>query len=460
MKLSTFTIVALFFLFSCASNTPAEVDGTFDYAITNVNLVAMTSPEVTTGKAVYIKDGVIKKIVPENSVKPNQATQMIDAKGAYLVPGLAEMHAHIPQPGPGPDKVKETLLLYLSQGVTTIRGMLGHPSHLELREKVNAGEVLGPRIYTSGPSFNGNSVPTAEVARQMVKEQKAAGYDFMKLHPGIKRDVFDSMVIAANEEDFGYSGHVSTLVGIRRALESGYGTVDHIDGYLEGLVSNRDQMDPNSNGFFGLNWVPMVDMSLLDELIALTLENGVAVVPTQSLMERWLSPKPAEEIVAEPEMIYMSPQTREQWKNTKKSFEADPSYSQENANRMNEIRREMLRRMHEAGVTIILGSDAPQVFNVPGFSAHHELKSMVNAGMSPFEALKTGTVNAAAYFEQKGKFGEISEGASADLLLVKKNPLEDIANMDAIDWVMVRGRLLDRKFIDQELGKIAAMYRE
>lgn len=460
MKSASYTLASLLFLFSCTSTTPSEVSGTFDYAITNVNLVTMTSPGVTTGRAVFIKDGVIQKIVSEKSVKPGQADHMIDAKGAFLVPGLAEMHAHIPQPGPGPDKVKETLLLYLSQGVTTIRGMLGHPSHLELREKVNAGEVLGPRIYTSGPSFNGNSVPTAEVAREMVKEQKAAGYDFMKLHPGIKRDVFDSMVVAANSENFGYSGHVSTLVGIRRALESGYGTVDHIDGYLEGLVPNRDQLDPNSNGFFGLNWVPMVDMSLLDELISLTLENGVAVVPTQSLMERWLSPKPAEEILSEPEMIYMSPQTREQWKNTKKNFEADPSYSQENADKMNEIRREMLKRMHEAGVTIILGSDAPQVFNVPGFSAHHELKSLVNAGLTPFEALKTGTINAAAYFGQQGKFGEISEGASADLVLVKKNPLDDVANMDAISWVMVRGQMLDRKFLDEELGKIAAMYRE
>lgn len=459
MKSAFYTVFAVFFLLSCVSNTPTEVSGSYDYAITNVKLVTMTSPEVVTGKALFIKDGVIQKIVSEKSVKPSHANELIDAKGSFLVPGLAEMHAHIPQPGPGPDKVKETLLLYLSQGVTTIRGMLGHPSHLELREKVNTGEVLGPRIFTSGPSFNGNSVPTPESAAQMVMDQKAAGYDFMKLHPGIRRHVFDTMVAVANREDFGYSGHVSTDVGIRRALESGYGTVDHLDGYLEGLVPNASELDPNSNGFFGLSWVPMADMNLLDELIGLTIDNDVAVVPTQSLMERWLAPRPADEILAEPEMIYMSPQTREQWKNSKNGFESDPEYSQANADKMNELRREMIKRMHEAGVLIILGSDAPQVFNVPGYSTHHELKAMVNSGLSPYEALKTGTVNAASYFDQEGAFGAIVEGASADFVLVKKNPLDDIANMDDIEWVMVRGEWLSRTFLDGELGKIAAMYQ-
>lgn len=111
MKSASVTVFALFFLLSCASNTATEVSDSYDYAITNVKLVTMTSPEVVTGKALFIKDGVIQKIESEKSVKPSQANELIDAKGSFLVPGLAEMHAHIPQPGPGPDKVKETLLL-------------------------------------------------------------------------------------------------------------------------------------------------------------------------------------------------------------------------------------------------------------------------------------------------------------------------------------------------------------
>lgn len=459
MKSITATLLLfIVFLVSCSSGP--EVGEGYDFAITNVKLVPMSSEAIVEGKVVFVKDGAIAKIIDEAYFKPSQASEVIDAGGGFLVPGLTEMHAHIPQPGPGPDKTKETLFLYLSQGVTTIRGMLGHPEHLKLREQVNAGEMLGPRIYTSGPSFNGTSVPTAAAATQLVSEQKALGYDFMKLHPGIQLSVFDSMVTAAKEVGLGYSGHVSVFVGIRRALESGYGTVDHVDGYLEGLVPDSLGLDPTTNGFFGVNWVPYVDMGLLDGLVQQTLDNKVAIVPTQSLFDRWISTKPADDILAEPEMIYMSPQTRAQWKRSKESFLSGPDFSAENADRMNEIRKVMIKKLHEAGVPIILGSDAPQVFNVPGFSAHHELASMVNAGMSPYEAIKAGTINSAEYFGQKGKFGEVVEGASADLMLVKGNPLEDVARLKAIEWVMVRGQLLDRQFIDGELEKIAAMYLE
>jgi hypothetical protein len=320
--------------------------------------------------------------------------------------------------------------------------------------------VLGPRIITSGPSFNGNSVPTGESAVSLVREQKEMGYDFMKLHPGIKLAVFDSMVAAAKAEGFGYSGHVSVFVGIRHALESGYGTVDHVDGYVEGLVPDSLGLDPESNGFFGVDWVPYADMSLMDELVRKTLDNKVAIVPTQSLFDRWISTKSADELLAEPEMIYMAPQTRANWKRSKESFLSGPTFSAANADKLNEIRKVLIKKLHGAGVPIILGSDAPQVFNVPGFSAHPELKSMIDCGLTPYEALKAGTVNSAVFFNQKGKFGEVSEGASADLVLLKANPLEDISNMKKIQWVMVRGKLLDRPFIDGELAKIAAMYKE
>ncbi len=451
------SISLLLFLASCGA---PEIGNGYDYAITNVQLISMTSDEVRTNEVVYIKDGVIQKIANEKYFIPSQAASIIDGKNAFLLPGLTEMHAHIPQPGPGPDKTLETLFLYLSQGVTTIRGMLGHPEHLKLKQQVMKGDILGPRIFTSGPSFNGNSVPTGESAVALVNKQKNLGYDFMKLHPGIKMHVFDSMVMAAKRAGMTYSGHVSVFVGIRHALESGYGTVDHVDGYVEGLVPDTLGLDPESNGFFGVDWVPYVDMGRMDELVQKTLDHQVAIVPTQSLFDRWISTKSADELLQDPEMIYMSPQTRQQWKRSKESFLNGPTFSAANADKLNEIRKVLIKKMHEAGVPIILGSDAPQVFNVPGFSAHHELVSMVNSGLTPYEALRTGTVNSAAFFGQQGKFGELSEGAAADLILLRDNPLENIENVGGIEWVMVRGKLLDRQFIDGELAKIAAMYKD
>src|SRR5262245_15768270 len=160
---------------------------------------------------------------------------MVQPKGKYLIPGLAEMHAHIP-PNDNVESQKEVLRLFLVNGVTTIRGMLGHPTHLTLRDQVKRGEVLGPHIYTSGPSFNGISVKTPEGGEKMVREQKAAGYDFMKMHPGLTLENFNAVIKTANEVGMTYGGHVSAAVGVWRCIDANYATIDHCDGFIEGMV--------------------------------------------------------------------------------------------------------------------------------------------------------------------------------------------------------------------------------
>ena len=150
---------------------------------TNVNVVTMEDESILQRQQVIIENQRIFSISPE-APYPNGA-KIIDGSGKYLVPGLAEMHAHIPTPQHGEELIEETMFLYLAGGVTTIRGMLGHPRHLELRQQVETGDILGPVIYTSGPSINGNTAPDTETVSKMVREQKAAGYDFLKLHPGI-----------------------------------------------------------------------------------------------------------------------------------------------------------------------------------------------------------------------------------------------------------------------------------
>jgi imidazolonepropionase-like amidohydrolase len=119
-----------------------------------------------------------------------------------------------------------------------------------------------------------------------------------------------------------------------------------------------------------------------------------------------------------------------------------------------DARRTIIRSLHEGGAHLLLGSDSPQIFNVPGFAAHRELAAMVNAGLTPYEALSTGTSAPAEFLKQKGRYGTITVGADADLVLIQANPLVDIANTHRIAGVMVRGRWLDREFLDQELRKI------
>lgn len=132
--------------------------------------------------------------------------------------------------------MKDVLLLFVANGVTTIRGMLGHPKHLELRKMINNGELIAPRFYTSGPALNGESVKTQDDAVRMVKEEKQAGYDFLKILPGLTQDNFDAMARTAHEQNIPFAGHVSYHVGVWKAIEAKQQTIDHMDAFVEGLI--------------------------------------------------------------------------------------------------------------------------------------------------------------------------------------------------------------------------------
>ncbi|NJO03236.1 MAG: amidohydrolase, partial [Bacteroidia bacterium] len=158
----------------------------------------MDQEQVLENQVVVVSNGRILEIAPASQAKFSPEALVIEAHGKYLIPGLAEMHAHVP-PVDDLEPMKKVLTLFAVNGVTTIRGMLGHPRHLELRTKLEEGEIIGPRFFTSGPSFNGNSVKSPEAGAQMVRDQKQAGYNFLKLHPGLSRESFDAIAQTARE---------------------------------------------------------------------------------------------------------------------------------------------------------------------------------------------------------------------------------------------------------------------
>jgi len=436
-------------------------------AFVNVNVIPMDTERVLEEQTVIIRDGIIREIgntaritVPENALR-------IDGTGKFLIPGLAEMHAHIPPPPASPPDdwdeeafhqwVENVLFLYVAAGVTTVRGMLGHPMHLELRERVKNGELTGPRIWTSGPSVNGNSVQTVERAREIPAEQKAAGFDFIKIHPGLEREVYEALYEAAQEEDFWYAGHVPAEVGVHRALESGYLSIDHLDGYIEILIPD-DADDLPSGQFFGFNLTDYVDENKIPEAARLTKESGVWNVPTQILFESILGGKDPEELAQWPEMQYVPGSMLENWKERTRNFRNSPNYTPERADRFIDIRRQLIRELHAQGAGTLLGADSPQWWNVPGFAVYRELKTYVESGLTPYEALKTGTVNVAKFFEKTENAGTLEEGKWADMIFLDGNPLNDIDNVEKVEGVMVRGNWIPKIEIQEGLEEIAEMY--
>jgi hypothetical protein len=455
------SLVFLLLFFACSTAHVSEHQFFSDQSITisDVTIFNVRDGSLMERKTLILDSGMIQGIYDSDSDIPH-THQTIEGSGKFIIPGLSEMHAHIPSPNNGREYIEDILFLYLSNGITTVRGMLGHPIHLEYREKAQNSNALIPTIYSSSPSLNGSSVQSREEARSKINSYADDGYDFLKLHPGIKLDVFEEIVKVANDRKIPFAGHVSVDVGIRRALESQYASIDHVDGYLEGLVPEDAGVDPEANGFFGYNFTDLADTSKISELVALTRENMVWVVPTQSLFDRWFSPRPGSEYAGEPEMKYMPKSMIENWVRSKEQLIGSDNYDPKTWERFNSIRKKLILKLHRNGYGLLLGSDAPQVFNVPGFSIHHEMQGMKEAGLTNLEIIQTGTMNCAKYLGLEGKMGEIKVGAQADLILLEKNPLEDLDHLKKPAGVFLRGIWLSRNEIDERLLTIERKFKD
>lgn len=431
LTLKSITLIIFGLFTACSSHADTTV-------FVNVNVVPMTSEIAIPQQTVVTVDGRIAQIDHVDSVPVPKGSTVVDGTDRYLMPGLAEMHAHVT--GTDPRQVDRMSTLFVANGITTIRGMLGRPSHLRLRDQFESGEVFGPRLVTSGPSLNGRSVSGATDAARQVREQKAAGYDFIKVHPGLSRDEFVALANTANEIGIPYAGHVPVAAGVREALRSNMATIDHLDGYFAALLPASSGGSGGFGGLFGVMLADELDVDEIPRIVAATLDAGTWNVPTEVLIEQLIDDTPVVELKRRPEARYVSAETVRGWVATKEAQLSDRTFDPETAALAIELRRRLIYELHKAGAGLLLGSDAPQTFNVPGFSTHRELDALVAAGLTPFEALRTGTVAVAKFLDSNG--GIIAEGKDADMILLDANPLEDIRNAARIHGVMLRGRWL------------------
>jgi len=446
-------LLAIAFTGIACNGQPGKTSNTEGIVFKGVNLIPMDQEQVIENQDVWVKDGRILKIAASGQSNLPANTLIVDGKGRYLMPGLAEMHAHVPQ-GDDIAPMKDVLLLYAVNGITTIRGMLGHPKHLVIKKMIASGEMIGPQFYTAGPGFSGQSAKNPEAAAAMVSEQKKAGYDFLKMLPGLSRETFAAIEQRAKQEQIPFAGHVSFDVGIWRAIDAGYASIDHLDGFIEGITPGISNMKEQEIGLFAMFISQKADTTRIAKLTAALKDHHIWVVPTQALAERWFSPDQSPQALSQsPEMVYMSSETINDWINAKTSLMKNASYDSLKLAHFIRLRRQLISACNKSGVGILSGSDAPQVFDVPGFSLHQELKYMVDAGLTPYEALRTSTVNVAGYFNKTDE-GTIKEGAKANLLLLNANPLTDINNTKAIEAVLLGSHWMPRSFIDSTLTSL------
>ena len=429
---------------ACSSGhepTPAPTDSIV--AIVHASVIPMDQERVLPDHTVVVRGDRIVAVGPAASTPVPEGATVIDGAGRFLLPGLAEMHGHIPPPQAPPHHIESVLFLYVANGITTVRGMLGFPGQLELKERAEQGEIVAPNLYLAGPSFSGNSIDSPEQAASRAREQAAEGWDLLKVHPGLTRAEYDAMAETAREVGIRFGGHVPEDVGLLHAIEMGQETFDHLDGYEVYLGT-----------FEGLP----IDESKLTEAVRRTREAGAWVVPTMVLWETLYGSADLATLEALPELRYAPPEQVREWIRIHRERLSDPEYDAAESRRAIAARMRILEALHDGGVRVLMGTDAPQQFSVPGFSLHREMSRMTEAGMSPYEVLVTGTRNVGDYFANEDEFGTIEVGKRADLLLLRANPLDSTANVAQLDGVMVRGQWLPRAELDARLEAVADAY--
>jgi imidazolonepropionase-like amidohydrolase len=442
-------------------------------AFIHVNVVPMTNAIVIEDQTVLIEGDRIVAVGPGRRVSIPENATIIDGGGAYLMPGLADMHMHTRQDWESDEWPVFPLLLYLANGVTTIRDF--GPSGKDLtyalrwREQIDAGTRIGPRIYTSGKIL---FVSPLGDPKGLVHENHDLGFDFLKLYSYLAPEDFHEALTAAKELGMYSAGHVPYAIGLESTLAEGMNEIAHVEELLfEFIEYDKDsQLDPDE-------WITYLVGSAVQQFdisadldssdfnrrhaetmtrIIEQLHSAGAPVCTTLVVDDVIQLKlfQSQTFLDRPGSRYLPVGYLDLFRRGEEKHQLQFRGVEDLAAFKNNFDRWILVRLHQAGIPLLLGTDSGTggMGIVPGFSIHDELRILVENGFSPYESIATGTANAAAVIERmvgEGDFGAIEVGKRADLLLVNRNPLEDVSAIRDLRGVMAAGRWYSREALDQ-----------
>ena len=434
-------------------------------AFTGVNLVPMTGKVIVEDQTVLIRGSRITQIGPRDQVRLPRNTRIIPGDGHYLMPGLADMHMHTradwEDPGVWP---AHPLHLYLANGVTTVRDFAPYGSPLTFalgwRDEIQSGIRIGPTIYASGKLLYASPLKDPE---GLVQNNHSLGFDFLKLYSYLSKEDFQRAMREAKRLEMYTAGHIPYAVGLEGVLAEGMDEIAHVEELLfEFFEFERDQ-ELGSEEWIGyliesiLGQLDLSSDTLMSDFesenitvmsrISLDLRRANTPVCTTMVVDDLIYQKLFQPAVflARPENSYFEKDYLENFLKGEEKHLIQCRGVEELCAVKVKIDRWILRNLQAAGVTLLLGTDSGTggMGIIPGYSIHDELEILVENGFSPYDALKTGTVQAGIVIERmtgEGDFGTIEVGKRADLILVKRNPLEDVGNIRDPLGVMAAGR--------------------
>ncbi len=467
LRSSLFLALGLF-LGSCVSapasksqNAPSETNL---IAFLHATVIPMDVERVLGDHTVVVKNGKIIEIGPASTVKVPRGAFRVDAGGRYLLPALCDMHVHLlgeawnmmlrPEAQLASQDIpfESFLFPYIANGVTMVQALSATPEEITLRGRIDRGELLGPRLILArmidGPKKAwppplSTWVASAAEASEAVRRAKGEGYDKIKVYSFLSKECYDAIISTAKELKMDVIGHIPMSLSVEYVLDAG-----------QKLIVHSEEVAKHAGGKY--------DAERIDYFASRMAEKGVWMIPTlvttRSILGFFADP---DSIFAGPKAAYFRhPMQLGVW-----SFMTTNLYGPiptESRNRLREdferFQRPLTKAFHDKGGKLMAGSDAMMIGVFPGFALHRELRELVDVGLTPFEALRTATTRPFEYLGEGDRAGTIEVGKQSDLLLLDRNPLEDISAASEIAGVLIRGRWTGREEIRQTMQEIAASF--
>ena len=453
------------------ANCPARAQkpSTADLLVlNNVTVVDVRTGKLQPDQTVVLERNRIYSVGPSKSAKYPRNADSVNCKGGYLIPGLWDMHVHLAFGDWFPDAKNISLPLFIANGVTSVRDMGSELDVVEdWRNEIEAGRMIGPRIFTSGPMLDGPkprfpssiAIATPEDGRRAVDNLKERGADFIKLQSLIPREAVPAIAEEAKKQELAFEGHVPDAMRASEMSEAGMKSFEHLIGIFEG--SSPAEEDFLKGGKTEGKFLATFDEARAASLAALLARNRTWQCPTL-VWERGGNLLDVSDYSADTRVKYVpAPWKSKTWKRF--TDEITQGYGSDDlATRKKFVEKELelVRMLHKAGVEFLAGTDTPAGVHIfPGFSLHEELQRFVAAGFTPLEALQTATLNPARFFGMQEQLGTIEEGKLADLVLLSANPLEDISNTQKVAGVFVNGRYFYHAEIEKMLTGVESAAR-
>ena len=447
-------------------------------AFVDVTVVPMDKDRILPNQTVVVMGKRISQVGPLRSVKLPRGAMKIEGRGKFLMPGLADMHVHLirsavtvnSQPSNSKDAPRTLIapsasaenerenqamgLLFIANGVTTVRNMWGDPAVDAFARETDSGRALGPHVYSTGPITDGSAyfwsgsriVDTESQAEAAVKQDKAAGYIALKVYNGLSADAYKWLVSAARTQGLPVVGHVPDAVGLRGVIAARQDSIEHLDGYWEALQPDSSAAADTSTQTL----IEKADLSKLPPIAESVRAANIWNCPT--LVLDLILPEDTE---WQRRIDLTPPALLERYHKMLPQWHANSALNR----RAFQLNISITRILHEGGARLLLGTDTPKSTVLPGFSLLDEVQNFREAGLTPYETIRAGTSDAAIFLHQENEFGTVAVGRRADLLLLAQNPLEDVKNVSKRVGVMANGHWFTEADLQKRLATLRNSYR-